>query len=63
MLAVVVGHHAKTFNRTIVELKLRIRKMEHLNPQSFNRTIVELKLTCSIATNSEGILLIEPLWN
>ena len=53
----------KTFNRTIVELKLA-------NPLpimpfrfAFNRTIVELKLNIIENHLRQEALLIEPLWN
>ena len=39
-----------TFNRTIVELKLRQRRPMQPVPRAFNRTIVELKYRSHKAT-------------
>ena len=52
------------FNRTIVELKLRLQVQPLVSSKTFNRTIVELKRYSPFAFSFlGGRLLIAPLWN
>ena len=52
-----------TFNRTSMESKHGIWKLEGNAQESFNRTSMESKLRFVRSKDSDKKLLIEPVWN
>ena len=58
-----VQHVLKTYNRTILELKLVLRSCLYSGLPSYNRTILELKHEMSDVHRNATILIIAPFWN
>ena len=51
------------FNRTFMELKLMVKKVEQTSIFRFNRTFMELKYMGIADDDIVMVVLIVPLWN